>query len=69
MNEEMRIHLEFEIEDRVRRGMTPTEARRTAFVDSGGVEERHAVQALRYGAAHVFLQSLPGRSRAHDQRL
>ncbi|MEP6835223.1 MAG: ABC transporter permease [Gemmatimonas sp.] len=38
MNEEMRIHLEFEIDDRMRQGMTPAEARRTAFVDFGGVE-------------------------------
>lgn len=38
MDEEMRSHLAFEVEDRVRRGMTPDEARRTALAAFGGVE-------------------------------
>ena len=38
MDEEMRIHLEMEIEDRVGRGMTPAEARRTALSDFGGMD-------------------------------
>ena len=38
MDHEMRLHLELEIEERVRNGMTPDEARRTARVDFGGVE-------------------------------
>jgi putative ABC transport system permease protein len=38
MDEEMRFHLEMEIEDRIREGMTPEEARRTALRDFGGVE-------------------------------
>ncbi len=38
MTAEMAHHLELEIEDRVRRGMEPTEARRTALRDFGGVE-------------------------------
>lgn len=38
MDDEMRLHLELEIEDRVRRGLSPEEARRTALVDFGGVE-------------------------------
>ena len=38
MDEEMRFHLEMEVEDRVRSGMPPAEARRTALRDFGGVE-------------------------------
>jgi len=38
MDDEMRLHLELEIEDRVGRGLSPEEARRTALVDFGGVE-------------------------------
>ncbi len=38
MDEEMRFHLEMEIEDRVSSGMNPAEARRTALRDFGGVE-------------------------------
>lgn len=38
MTEEMRQHLELEIEDRVRSGLSPAEARRTALRDFGGVE-------------------------------
>ncbi len=38
MTEEMRHHLELEVEDRIRSGMTPAEARRTALRDFGGVE-------------------------------
>lgn len=38
MDEEMRGHLEMEIEDRVRGGMSPAEARRTALRDFGAVD-------------------------------
>ncbi|MGH7575884.1 MAG: ADOP family duplicated permease [Longimicrobiales bacterium] len=38
VDEEMRIHLEMEVEDRIRSGMTPTEARRTALRDFGQVD-------------------------------
>lgn len=38
MDEEMRFHLEMEVEDRVRSGMSPEEARRTALRDFGGVD-------------------------------
>ncbi|HEY4305499.1 MAG TPA: ABC transporter permease [Gemmatimonadaceae bacterium] len=38
MADEMAMHLDLEIEDRIRRGMDPVEARRTALVDFGGVE-------------------------------
>ncbi len=38
MTAEMTQHIELEIEDRIRSGMTPAEARRTALRDFGGVE-------------------------------
>jgi predicted permease len=40
MDEEMRFHVEMEIEELKRRGMSPEEARRQAFLRFGGVE-RH----------------------------
>lgn len=50
MDEEMRIHLEMEVEDRIRAGMEPAEARRTALRDFGGVdrfkEEARAARGL-----------------------
>ena len=39
MDEEMRFHLEMEIEERVRSGMSRAEARRSAQRDFGGVEQ------------------------------
>src|ERR1041384_5327016 len=38
LNEEMRYHLEREIEESIRRGLSPEEARRVALVNFGGVE-------------------------------
>lgn len=38
MNDEMRHHIELETRDRIARGMSPGEARRTALRDFGGVE-------------------------------
>src|SRR4051812_41394582 len=38
MDDEFRHHLECEIADRIRRGMTHDEARRTALRDFGGIE-------------------------------
>ena len=38
MDVEMRLHLEMEIEDRIKHGMTAAEARRSALADFGGVE-------------------------------
>lgn len=38
MDEEMRVHLELEIEERIRGGMSPAEARRTALRDFGGLQ-------------------------------
>ena len=37
LDEEVRFHLEREIEENVRRGMTPEEARRAAMMSCGGV--------------------------------
>lgn len=38
MDEEMRLHLELEIDERIRAGMSTREARRTALRDFGGIE-------------------------------
>ena len=38
LNEEMRYHLEREVEASIRRGLSPEEARRVALVNFGGVE-------------------------------
>src|SRR5215212_7253584 len=38
LNEELRFHIEKEIEQNVARGMSPTEARRVALVEFGGME-------------------------------
>lgn len=38
IDEEMAMHLELEIEDRIQRGMSAEEARRTALVDFGGIQ-------------------------------
>lgn len=38
MDEEIRFHLEMEMEKNLRAGMTPSEARRRAVVAYGGVE-------------------------------
>src|SRR5512145_1060364 len=38
MDAEMRHHLECEIRERIERGMSPGEARRTAVLDFGGVD-------------------------------
>ena len=40
MDAEMRYHIECETAERIRRGMTPDEARRSALLDFGGIE-RH----------------------------
>ena len=44
MDAEMRYHIECETADRVRQGMTPDDARRSAMRDFGGVE-RHKEDA------------------------
>jgi predicted permease len=72
MDDEMRLHLELEIEDRIRRGLTPDEARRTALVDFGGVERFkeeartargvRSIQDLRQDASYAIrvLRKSPG---------
>ena len=39
LDEELRFHLEREVEENIRRGMSPERARRTAMVSFGGVEQ------------------------------
>src|SRR5512141_2213909 len=39
MDQELRFHLEMEIEGNISRGMSPAEARREALVKFGGVEK------------------------------
>jgi hypothetical protein len=39
LDEELRFHLEREVEENIRRGMSPEGARRTAMVSFGGVEQ------------------------------
>jgi hypothetical protein len=38
LREEFEAHLQFDVEDRIARGMSPAAARRTALIDFGGVE-------------------------------
>ena len=39
LDDELRFHLELQIEENIRRGMNPEEARRTALLHFGGVEQ------------------------------
>ncbi len=51
VHDEMRHHLEMEIQQRVGRGMDPAEARRTAMIDFGGVERYRAeARDVRWGS-------------------
>ncbi len=45
LDEELRLHLDLEIEHRVARGMTPVEAKRTAYVEFGGLR-RHVEDTM-----------------------
>jgi putative ABC transport system permease protein len=45
LREELEAHLEMEVAEYVRRGMSPAEARRRALMESGGIS--HAVDAVR----------------------
>jgi len=48
LEDEMRFHLERQIETNVRRGMSPAEARRMARLDFGGITQtREAVRDVR----------------------
>ena len=56
MDEEMRHHIDLETEDRIRAGMSPDEARRTALADFGRVE-RHK-QKVRETRGITFVADL-----------
>ncbi len=48
--EEMQFHIDMEIQERIRLGMSPAEARRSALLDFGGVERyREQVRERRWG--------------------
>jgi predicted permease len=49
--DEIESHLHFHIEDNIRRGMTPAEARRHALVKLGGVEQIKEAYRERWGTA------------------
>ena len=49
--EEMQFHLDMEIQERIRQGMSEAEARRTAMMDFGGVDRfREQVRERRWGS-------------------
>jgi putative ABC transport system permease protein len=68
MDQELRFHLDMEIEGNLRRGMSPAEARREALLSFGGVEKfkeecrdvrgapliESLLQDIRYGARILF---------------
>lgn len=56
MDEELRLHLELEIADRVARGMPADAARRSALAEFGGVE--HTKEAARDARGFRFLDDL-----------
>ena len=54
--EEIEANLQFQIEDNIRAGMTPAEARRAALLKFGGVES--AKESYRDQKSLMFLESL-----------
>ncbi len=56
VDEEMRFHLEMQIEENISRGMTPQEARRQARISSGGLEQ--AKELHRDARGLWFLESI-----------
>src|SRR5690349_11656215 len=56
LDEELAAHLEMEIADNIRRGMTPEDARRTALMRSGGLTR--AAEAVRDQRGLPWLESL-----------
>lgn len=56
IDEELRFHLEMQIEENIRRGMTPQEARRHARISSGGLEQ--AKEQHRDARGNVFIDSV-----------
>ena len=60
-NDELRFHLEKEIEKNIAAGMSPDEARRRALVDFGGVQQtRESLREVHHGR---FFESLAQDSR------
>jgi hypothetical protein len=53
LDEEMASHLEMAVEENVRRGMTPEEARRLAMVRFGGVQQAREKQREARGLAFL----------------
>src|ERR1700674_5276237 len=60
LNEEMASHLDFAIEENLRRGLTPEEARRQAMIRFGGVEQSREQQRAARGlpTLDILLQDL-----------
>lgn len=60
MDEEMRFHLQMEIEDRIRDGMSPEEARCSALRDFGGLDrfKEEAREVRRLGGLDALRQDL-----------
>ncbi len=56
LNEELRVHLEMETAENIRRGMAPTEARRQALLASGGIAQ--AAEAVRERRGLPWLEHL-----------
>jgi hypothetical protein len=60
LDEEVRVHLELLVDERIRAGMSPDDARRAAALETGGVEAvKEHVRDVRAGAiAEQFLQDI-----------
>lgn len=67
MDEEMRLHIQYETEENLRKGMAPREARRRALVAFGGVERfKERARDARGGR---YLEDLFGNLRVAARRL
>ena len=60
LNEELHAHLQLEIDDLVRRGMAPAEARRAALIRSGGIDTAREAHRAQRGLPFIdhFLRDL-----------
>src|ERR1700675_1903495 len=56
LDEELRSHIEMETEANLRRGMTPSEARRTSLLEFGGVAQ--TAETYREGRAVAWVEAL-----------
>ena len=56
--EELRSHVELHIEDNLRRGMSPEEARRAALIKLGGVESIKGLYRERRGLPAGMIEKL-----------